>query len=297
MLRRRRGRFRASHAIDPVSEFAGIDAIETKSLPRARHPPSVDQIGAGGTTPRHREDAIDCSHRRWVTIAHAVLQQPPTHRTSTHRYRRFSKFDGRFGIEHPGQPAENRDVIDDSVGESKQQWHDIAFGHVIQQRKHVTADTHPSEPRIGVHRIIERHESELMTEFDGLGTTNRDKWPAEGSRCHQRGEAVEPTSANQIQKDGLRDVVGRVAGRNVHWQHRVTRFTRPGFKIAGCVFGRHRRHSGIDADRPRLEPRPKSLGDASDESRLQFRSWSEAMVDMDRRDVEAGTNGEHEQGQ
>jgi hypothetical protein len=198
--------------IEVQAPFAATDAPASADVCRERAPG------------RHDEYPLDGSEVRWVVTAQPLANGPPTERG---RCVRHGPCVGR--VERGGQLAKESCVLRNKARLAGEDRDDVAARHLAKKRDQLVADAVSQIGWIAVGDVLDRLETKLGAQPMGLGATKAEnRVPPTGTHS---AEAVGCGAPEQVDKDRLGLVVGRVARGNFWRQDSEAGGTRPRLKV------------------------------------------------------------------
>lgn len=128
---------------------------------------------------------------------------------------------------------QQRNIVGGDIGVASQERGDVAIGHVGEKGNDLIADPDSAKASVGIHLVDDGAQTELRTQRLRLRPPDTQEWPRPAARTgpsHRR-HTVEPGPAQQVQNDGLGEIIGGMAGADVRGEHVVPGLSRSFFEV------------------------------------------------------------------
>lgn len=211
-----------------------------------------------------------------------VASQPLAQCPASKGCRRVRDRPGVGRVESRGELAEQDRVVSQQPRLAGEHRHDVTTCELAQHRYQLVTDPVAQVGRVAVRRVLDRVKAKLRAQCVGLGTT-QGEYRVPGPRAHGR-EAICGGAAEQVEQDGLRLIVGRVAGGGTDRHGTEPGGTRTRLEIRACT-NAHPVNDDLDAE---------LAGDLVHNTDILVGALAQAVVDMMGDHVAAGHHSEHE---
>ena len=128
---------------------------------------------------------------------------------------------------------QQRNIVGGDLGVASQERGDVAIGYVGEKGNDLMADSDPAKASIGIHLVDDGAQTELRTQRLRLRPPDTQEWPrpAAGTGQSHRRHTVEPGPPQEVQNDGLGEIIGGMAGADVRGKDVVAGISRSFFEV------------------------------------------------------------------
>ena len=214
----------------------------------------------------------------------SVWREPAADGAPGQRDGRGREGSGIRGVDRTRQLVEQPALVAHQLGLTRHHGGDVAPGDVVEQREELVTHAVAAECAIGVGRVLDWYQTELVAQRPRLAPTEAEERVPFG--VHGR-ETVESRAPHEVEQDGLGLVVGGVPSERVGRENRVARLARPRFEVRARAHRRAGRDErGTEAGRGR-----------SYDAGLAVGPRPQAVVDVHRGHLATRLTREHEEGE
>jgi hypothetical protein len=222
------------------------------------------------------EDAGDGGGVGWV----AVTFEPPANCTGGERSGCSEQLVDIGRVDRGGEVLEQSIVVAQEASGAVEEYCDVPFGDVVEERQQFVTDPIATESRVVVRRVVSDIESEVKAQLDGLGAAQgEDRMSGPGFDRAEPGGS-RPAQEGQEQRLGL--VVGGMTGHRIRSEGAASGGAGSSFEVGPVV----------ERDGDDLERDVEAFGGPAGDERIMGGAVAEPVVDVDGRDAAAGSDGE-----